>query len=70
MSRRAWPAAAERLRCTAPTDQHQHATSGERILELVALLLLIAIAAAAFALAGPAAFTAVTSAGMGLFATW
>ncbi|MEW1912351.1 hypothetical protein AB0442_28595 [Kitasatospora sp. NPDC085895] len=45
------------------------APTGERVLDLMALLL-IARAAAVFVLAGPGAFTAVTSAGMGLFATW
>ena len=44
--------------------------TGERVLDLVALLVLIALAALVFALAGPGAFTAVTSVGMGLFATW
>ena len=46
------------------------APTRERVLDLVALLVLIALAAAVFTLAGPGAFTAVTSVGMGLFATW
>lgn len=46
------------------------APTGERVLDLVALLVLIALSAVVFALAGPGAFTAVTSVGMGLYATW
>jgi hypothetical protein len=46
------------------------APTSERVLDLVALLVLIALSAAVFTLAGPGAFTAVTSVGMGLFATW
>ncbi|MFF0065449.1 hypothetical protein ACFYRC_28580 [Streptomyces sp. NPDC005279] len=42
----------------------------ERILDLVALLVLIALAAVVFTVAGQAAFTAVIGAGVGLFATW
>ncbi|MFF7635537.1 hypothetical protein ACFZB9_20625 [Kitasatospora sp. NPDC008050] len=42
----------------------------DRVLDLVALLLLITLAAAVFLIAGSAAFTAVTSVGLGLFATW
>ncbi|MFE9173566.1 hypothetical protein ACFYNZ_29585 [Streptomyces kebangsaanensis] len=42
----------------------------ERVLDLVALLILISLAAAVFMLAGPEAFTAVTSVGLGLFAAW
>ncbi|MFG2819564.1 hypothetical protein ACGFX4_09070 [Kitasatospora sp. NPDC048365] len=53
-----------------PAEQTPSAPTGERVLDLVALLLLIALAATVFVLAGPGAFTAVTSAGMGLFATW
>ncbi|WP_406072085.1 hypothetical protein OG372_35955 [Streptomyces sp. NBC_01020] len=44
--------------------------TGERVLDLMALLALISLSAAVFTLAGPGAFTAVTSVGMGLFATW
>ncbi|MFD5083438.1 hypothetical protein ACFWOG_12465 [Kitasatospora sp. NPDC058406] len=46
------------------------APTRERVLDLVALVLLIGLAAAVFILAGPGAVTAVTSVGMGLFATW
>jgi hypothetical protein len=46
------------------------APTSERVLDPVALLVLIALSAAVFTLAGPGAFTAVTSVGMGLFATW
>ncbi|MFJ5924368.1 hypothetical protein ACIQF6_17395 [Kitasatospora sp. NPDC092948] len=53
-----------------PADPTSHAPIGERVLDLTALLLLIALAAAVFVLAGPAAFTAVTSAGVGLFVAW
>ena len=42
----------------------------ERILDLVALLALLVLAAIVFILAGPSALTAITSVGMGLFATW
>ncbi|GAA2996622.1 hypothetical protein GCM10010519_31980 [Streptomyces lactacystinicus] len=42
----------------------------DRVLDLVALLLLITLAAAVFLIAGSEAFTAVTSVGLGLFATW
>jgi hypothetical protein len=52
-----------------PTPAYRASTS-ERVLDLVALLVLIALSAAVFTLAGPGAFTAVTSVGMGLFATW
>lgn len=55
---------------THPTGQHPSARTGERILDLVALLLLVALAAAVFVLAGSGAFTIVTSAGLGLFAAW
>ncbi|GED85798.1 hypothetical protein ACIQMV_17090 [Streptomyces sp. NPDC091412] len=43
---------------------------GERVLDLIALLALTTLAALVFMVAGPAAFTAVTSVGVGLFATW
>ncbi len=46
------------------------AAPGQQVLDLVALLVLIAMSAAVFALAGPGALTAVTSVGLGLFATW
>jgi hypothetical protein len=52
------------------TDSPSRAPTSERVLDLVALLVLIALSAAVFTLAGPGAFTAVTSVGMGLFATW
>jgi hypothetical protein len=42
----------------------------ERSLDLVALLVLLVLAAIVFTLAGPSAFTAVNSVGVGLFATW
>ncbi|WP_111501252.1 hypothetical protein [Streptacidiphilus pinicola] len=53
-----------------PANPVPPAPTHERVLDLVALLVLIALAAAVFTLAGPGAFTAVTSVGMGLFATW
>ncbi|MHA7961895.1 hypothetical protein ACX9I7_29555 [Streptomyces sp. L500] len=40
------------------------------MLDLVALVVLIALAAVVFTVAGPTMFTAVTSVGLGLFATW
>ncbi|MFE2347965.1 hypothetical protein [Kitasatospora cineracea] len=52
------------------TDPAPRTPMGDRVLDLVALLLLIALAAAVFVLAGPTAFTAVTGAGMGLFSYW
>lgn len=42
----------------------------ERVLDLAALLILITLATGVFMLAGPEAFTAVTSVGLGLFAAW
>ncbi|MFJ9693148.1 hypothetical protein ACWGKU_21915 [Kitasatospora sp. NPDC054768] len=42
----------------------------DRVLDLVALLLLTTLAAAVFLIAGSEAFTAVTSVGLGLFASW
>lgn len=42
----------------------------DRALELLALFILIAISAIIYHLAGPAGFSAVTSAGGVLFATW
>lgn len=53
-----------------PAGPVPEASIRERVLDLVALLVLITLAAFVFALAGPTAFTAVTGAGMGLFATW
>lgn len=46
------------------------APTRDRVLDLVALLILITLATAVFMLAGPEAFTAVTSVGLGLFAAW
>ncbi|MGC9541744.1 hypothetical protein [Streptomyces sp. UG1] len=51
-------------------EEPAHGPLSERVLDLIALLLLMALAALVFILAGPAAFTAVTSVGVGLFATW
>ncbi|WP_328583599.1 hypothetical protein [Streptomyces sp. NBC_00370] len=42
----------------------------ERLLDLVALLVLITLATVVFKVAGPTAFTAVTGAGVGLFGVW
>lgn len=42
----------------------------DRVFELVALVSLLGIASAVYVVAGPAAFSAVVSAGVGLFATW
>ncbi|WP_143203519.1 hypothetical protein [Streptomyces sp. CB01580] len=53
-----------------PEDQLSIPALRERVLDLIALLILIALAALVFVVAGPAAFTAVTSVGVGLFATW
>ena len=55
---------------TNPTAPATRTPTGERGLDLVALLVLIALSAVVFTLAGPGAFTAVTSVGMGLYATW
>jgi hypothetical protein len=41
-----------------------------RVLDLIALVILITLSTLVFTVAGPAAFTAVTSVGIGLFATW
>ncbi|MBD0707667.1 MULTISPECIES: hypothetical protein [unclassified Streptomyces] len=41
-----------------------------RVLDLVALMLLITLVAGVFMIAGSEAFTAVTSVGLGLFAAW
>lgn len=58
----AMPAGRSRADTGSPSSGH--------VLDLVALVVLIALAAIVFTVAGPAAFTAVTSVGMGLFATW
>lgn len=42
----------------------------DRVLDLIALMGLISISAVVFIIAGPVAFTTVTSVGMGLFASW
>ncbi|MFJ8437248.1 hypothetical protein ACIQ9P_38750 [Kitasatospora sp. NPDC094019] len=42
----------------------------DRILDLIALVLRLAAATTVFVLVGTGAFTAVTSVGMGLYATW
>lgn len=55
---------------TGPAPLAVTASTRERVLDLVALLALITLSAVVFSVAGPAAFTAVTSVGMGLFATW
>jgi hypothetical protein len=41
-----------------------------RILELAALVVLLGLSTAVYAWAGPAALTAVSGVGTGLFATW
>ncbi|SCE42702.1 MULTISPECIES: hypothetical protein [unclassified Streptomyces] len=46
------------------------APTRDRVLDLVALLILITLVTGVFMLAGPEAFTAVTSVGLGLFAAW
>ncbi|KMS74371.1 hypothetical protein ACM01_13800 [Streptomyces viridochromogenes] len=46
------------------------APTRDRVLDLAALLILITLATGVFMLAGPEAFTAVTSVGLGLFAAW
>ena len=53
-----------------PAPQSPTLPIGERVLDLIARLLLIALSTVVFTVAGPAAFTAVTSVGLGLFATW
>ncbi|MFF4756911.1 hypothetical protein ACWD5R_44800 [Streptomyces sp. NPDC002514] len=42
----------------------------DRVFELLALVSLLGIASLVYVVAGPAAFSAVVSAGVGLFATW
>jgi len=51
-------------------EQPSAVPTGQQILDLVALLVLISLSTVVFILAGPGAFTAVTSVGMGLYATW
>nr|WP_030882213.1 hypothetical protein [Streptomyces sp. NRRL B-24051] len=51
-------------------DSAEVASPRDRVLDLVALLVLITLSAGVFMLAGPEAFTAVTSVGLGLFAAW
>lgn len=41
-----------------------------RVLDLIALVVLLAVAASVFTIAGPTAFTTVTSVGMVLYSTW
>ncbi|MFF8611991.1 hypothetical protein [Streptomyces sp. NPDC015350] len=48
----------------------EEASPRDRVLDLVALLVLITLSAGVFMLAGAEAFTAVTSVGLGLFAAW
>ena len=48
-------------------DEEKHET---RIVELAALLVLLGLSAAVYVWAGPAALTAVSGVGAGLFATW
>ncbi len=55
----------------APTQGTvREASPRDRVLDLVALMILITLATGVFMLAGPEAFTAVTSVGLGLFAAW
>ncbi|MFE0457873.1 hypothetical protein ACFW1A_01265 [Kitasatospora sp. NPDC058965] len=53
-----------------PVPSPEPTPTRERLLDLVALLLLIVLATVVFAVAGPTAFAAVNGAGVGLFATW
>ncbi|MGW2007029.1 hypothetical protein [Streptomyces nigrescens] len=56
---------------SAPTQGAvREASPRDRVLDLVALMVLITLATGVFMLAGPEAFTAVTSVGLGLFAAW
>ncbi|MEU6175075.1 hypothetical protein ABZ832_24610 [Streptantibioticus parmotrematis] len=55
---------------TGPTRSEHGEPPNGRVLDLVALVVLIALAAFVSAVAGPTMFTAVTSVGVGLFATW
>lgn len=57
---------------TRLTSPERGGPSNGRVLDLVALVVLIALAAVVFTVAGPppTMFTAVTSVGLGLFATW
>ncbi|MFF7341756.1 hypothetical protein ACFZAT_31140 [Streptomyces sp. NPDC008163] len=41
-----------------------------RVLDLIAFVVLLTVAACVFAIAGPAAFTTVTSVGMVMYSTW
>jgi len=41
-----------------------------RVLDLIAFVVLLTVAAGLFTIAGPAAFTTVTSVGMVLYSTW
>ncbi|MFC9329514.1 hypothetical protein [Kitasatospora sp. NPDC057015] len=53
-----------------PEGRPRAAGVGERVLELVALLVLLALATGLFVIGGTAALTAVTSVATGLFITW
>ncbi|MEQ4610268.1 hypothetical protein ACWFQ7_11515 [Streptomyces bacillaris] len=56
---------------TVPTaGTVREAPTRDRVLDLLALLILITLAAGVFMVAGSEAFTAVTSVGLGLFAAW
>ncbi|GAA2635221.1 hypothetical protein GCM10010425_40940 [Streptomyces spororaveus] len=57
-------------RTPATSEPAPEAPIHERMLDLAALLILITMATGVFMLAGPEAFTAVTSVGLGLFAAW
>jgi uncharacterized membrane protein YccC len=59
---------------TGPENPAAQVVSGgpsrERVLELIGLLSLIAVAATVYIVTGPEAFAAVTAVGAGLFTTW
>ncbi|TXS44307.1 hypothetical protein [Streptomyces sp. t39] len=50
--------------------QSDKRTPASSVLELIALLCLIGLAAVVYAATGPEAFAAVTGVGVGLFTTW
>jgi hypothetical protein len=64
------PGDTARLTPTRAPEDGATLPAKDRLLDLIALLVLIALSAAVFTIAGPTAFTAVTSVGLALFATW
>ncbi|MBW8482053.1 hypothetical protein [Actinomadura parmotrematis] len=52
------------------TDRNRPPTTGERLIELAALLSLLAICAGVFLLTGPQTFTSVTGVAVGLYTLW